>query len=342
MATLELELLDDDNETDWDDHLRESSKGSTYHSLAWLKLLESYSGSELLLFTAMKGQQCIGLFPLFYKRRLTINTLFSPPPSLAVPHLGPVFPHNSTKQSEIESITTGFLDLILEHLRTRMNLRSFYALFHSAPHMVDMRPCIWRGFNVQPLYTYVLGLENGLESIRQGFSQSERRYLKRVERDADTSVEIGDAEDMVRVNDLVKERYLEQGIGYSVHNQYLLDLLERFPEAIFTTKLVKNGETISGMIYVKSGDTLSFWIGGTPLKKKMPGGITRLHWWGIEKARELGLRRYEVMGANTEHLSKNKSKLNPKLAMYFSISKKNLQGRMAEYLYGRFRKRRRG
>jgi len=341
MASLKLELLDTDNEKIWDHYLHGSGQGSVYHSLDWLKLLESYSDSELHLFTAKKGEQCVGLFPLFTRRRFGIITLFSPPPTLAVPYLGPAFPANSTKRSEVESIAIGFLDLVLGYIGSHLNIHPSYSLIHTDPQLVDMRPFSWRGFNVQPLYSYIIGIEPGLDNIRRGFSQSERRYLKRVEKDEDIKVEIGDQQDLVLINDLVKARYNEQGMSYSVPNQYLLDLYEKFPQNIFSTKLIHEGKTVSGMIYVKNNDTLSFWIGGTPPIQRIPGGITLLHWWGMEKAMELELEYYEVMGANTEHLSRYKSKLNPELLTYYAISKKNLQGRFAEFLYKRFRKAKR-
>ena len=341
MGSIRLELLDDGRTTLWDDLLINSTNGSIYHSSAWLRIMERYHGSKLMLFAGKKGEEYIGLFPIFFKKMFMINTLFSPPPSLAVSHLGPIFLDNTSKQSEKEKIMIQFIDSILDYLGSKMNIRSFYSQFHSSHNINDMRPFIWRGFDVRPLYTYNINLNRGLDSIKKDFSQSERRYLNKIIKDEDASLENGNEEDMVKINNMVRTRYADQGISYSVPDDYLLELFKHLPDDIFVTKLLYNGNLISGMIYIKSGNTLSFWIGGTPPEKKISGANTLLHWWGIQKAIELELNYYEVMGANTEHLSKYKSKLNPELSMYFSISKKNLQGRMAKYFCKRFRKQRR-
>jgi len=330
--------MNDKDSAVWEGLLSKTPKSTVYHSYDWLRIMEKYNNSELMLFAARKGEEYIGLFPMFYKKRFLIHTLFSPPQSLAVPTLGPIFLDNSTKQSEKENIAIQFIDLILDYLTGHRKIKSFYSQFQTIADVKDVRPFIWRGFDVRPLYTYNINLNRKLDSIMKDFSQSERRYLNKIIKDEDTSVETGNEEDMVKINNMVRIRYADQGISYSVPDDYLVELFKRFPNEVFVTKLINGGNLMSGMIYIKNGNTLSFWIGGTPPEKKISGANTLLHWWGIQKAVELELNYYEVMGANTEHLSKYKSKLNPELSMYFSISKKNLQGRMAEHFYKRFRK----
>ena len=148
--------------------------------------------------------------------------------------------------------------MILDYLANTLKIRSFYSQFQTTASIEDVRPFIWKGFTAHPLYTYLIPIQDNLEEIKKGFSQSERRYLNRAINDKDIAIETGTEEDLVKVNNAVKKRYESQGIRYSVPDDYLRDVYKYFKEEIFIAKLTHKGEFMSGMIYVKNNNMLSF------------------------------------------------------------------------------------
>ena len=73
----------------WNGHVERSPEATPFHRLEALELFAEYADAELHLLVGTKGQEPVGVFPLFVRRQFGVATAFSPPPALRVPYLGP-------------------------------------------------------------------------------------------------------------------------------------------------------------------------------------------------------------------------------------------------------------
>ena len=78
---------------------------------------------------------------------------------------------------------------------------------------------------------------------------------------------------------------------------------------------------VGGLILVKYKNRIIHWIGGTQPKESIIGANALLHWKVINEGIMNNYDSYELMGANTKHLSKTKSKFNPNIELYFECEK---------------------
>lgn len=74
---------------EWGDALPRSGI-EVFHDPDALAVLDAHTDAEMRLYGAYKGQQAVGLLPVFVDQKSVGRTVFSPPLSLGVPRLGPV------------------------------------------------------------------------------------------------------------------------------------------------------------------------------------------------------------------------------------------------------------
>ena len=85
------------------------------------------------------------------------------------------------------------------------------------------------------------------------------------------------------------------------------------------------------------GDYMGHWIGATQSSTKNKETATLLHWHAIQKSKNAGMLSYDLFGANTENLCLHKSKLNPDLELYFSLTKEDFIGKWSRKFYKKIR-----
>ena len=77
--------------------------GTLFHRWGALEVIEAHSGATMHPLVGYKGQEPVGLFPGFGVTTAGLGTLFSPPPNLLVPYLGPAllnYEKLSTRKAE--------------------------------------------------------------------------------------------------------------------------------------------------------------------------------------------------------------------------------------------------
>ena len=86
---VEVALANQDDIEKWDSYVDRSPQGNAFHYTESLATVAGYSGTELHRLIGYKGQEVVGLFPVFEHRVLGQGALFSPPPNLLIPYQGP-------------------------------------------------------------------------------------------------------------------------------------------------------------------------------------------------------------------------------------------------------------
>ena len=306
------------DEREWKKLEKNPQYGTIFHTWEWLKIAERHTDMKLYPIIGMKGTTVVGIYPIFLHKRL-LRSVFSPPPWIAVPYLGPVIlEYEKLKQDKKESIFIAFQRSVDEFIREEM--RAHYSLIKTAPGILDARPLKWNGYTVEPLYNYVMDLRKGADFIFKNFKKNLRQNINRAKRRG-ISVEEGSKEELEWIYETIVTRYEEQNRKTSFSKGYLIDLFNTFhPQnmKIFVAKY--NGELISGAIKICYKNKLLSWIGHAKTEfRGIPNDL--LQWEAIKWAVMHGLEHYELIGANTERLSRYKSKYNPGLSICFSAKK---------------------
>ena len=327
---IELQMAGNEELKNWDSLIEDSPYGTIFHTLDWLKIVEKHTNTKLYPLIGSKGEEIIGVFPMFYKKKGPLKMVFSPPPKTGIPYMGPVMiGYNKLKQEKKESLLMDFFTGVDNFIHN--NLKPDYIYSELPPGLIDCRPFKWLGYQVEPMYGYLLDISIGLSNLESNFSMQARRNIKKAKKDG-MSIELGSKEELLVLYERLYDRYAEQDRKIPISKDYIIDIFDKyFPENLKVFIIRRQEEIISGGIKLCYKDRIIDWIGQPKTTVRTANDF--LHWgvikWGIEHK----LNYYEILGANTLSISQFKSKLNPSLDIYFGIKKATISGIAAEKLY---------
>jgi len=302
---------------EWTELLPSCRLATPFHQWAWLKLLEKYSGSSFYPLVAMKNETPAALFPLFLKKRV-FNFIFSPPPHMSVPFLGPVFlSDDSLKQNKRESLLLDFQAAASSFIRN--DLKASFTRINLTPGMQDVRAFKWAGYSATPFFNYTTDLSVGKEAVWSGLHKDIRNQVNKA-RNSGIAIRQGSEADFTLLLDFLGGRYIEQGISGSTSRQYFFDVFSSFKDNMQLLCAFSGDEFLGGILDVHFRDSAYSWIGAPKAK---PGVNALLQWCSIESAIEKGLNSYVEIGANTKRLIEFKSKFNHSLSPYFVLQRSN-------------------
>ncbi|HEY3272412.1 MAG TPA: GNAT family N-acetyltransferase [Methanocella sp.] len=320
--------LIDDREL-WDRTVDQSPYGLLFHKWDFLKIAEKHTGWKLLPYGIYKGEKLLSLFPLYYKKDFMLKTVFSPPPMSCIPYLGPTMNAGylsakaSTRESELQQV----VDEVSAEIR-KMSPSFVYAQL--PPMYKDVRPYKWNGFTEVSRFTYFIDLDQPIDSILKGFDKNLRWTLKKV---GELPLEIRQTADTDTFCKLVGNRYREQGLTFPIASpRYLDDLLKAYPDNLKMYFLYNGKEIASVIIICIYKGRLIYWMGNARLDSGIAGNDFMI-WSCIKMAKEEGCREFELQGACERRLWHFKSKYNPRLEVFYAITKKDELGKAAEWAY---------
>ncbi|MFH1722888.1 MAG: GNAT family N-acetyltransferase [Candidatus Altiarchaeota archaeon] len=317
---IHVENLKKTEEEEWDKLVESSPHATLFHKLDFLKPLAKHTKSELALLVGYKKEEKIGGLPIFIQKRSNLKMALSPPREMSIPYLGPILRDwNDLPQYRREPNFHEFIEKADEFLKTEFN--PSYISISTPPNMDDARPFKWAGYEVEPMYNYLLDLRVGKGKLWEGLKKKLRQDITRTKKRGIT-VEEGGKKEFIYVYEQVAERYAEQGKTPSLTKEFLLDVYKNFhPEnlRVFVAKF--EGQYAGGVIEVYFNDRAESWVGSTKVNVSGVSPNDLIQWQTIEWAAEHGLKDYIIIGANTPRLSSYKLKFNPNPSIYFSAKK---------------------
>lgn len=317
---MEVERID---LTEWGEALP-ADGFEVFHTRAALSVLDEHVDGELQLYAGYKGQQPVALMPVVVADRLLSTFVFSPPPALNVPRLGPVLMPNSPKQRKREQVNQRFVEAIIDAVEGETRLELFRMICNA--RYADPRPFRWQDFELATQFTYLLDLDGrDHEEVRAAFSKSLRRDISDAEA-LDVVVERGGLDGARAVYEQTRERYAEQDRSFPLSWEFVSDLVTELAaddRARVYVARSPQGEFLTGITALYSNDDAYFWQGGARTVYEGVSLNSLLHWRIIEDViddppRE-SVSRYDLMGANTERLCRYKSKFGADLVPYYVV-----------------------
>ncbi|MCL9814027.1 GNAT family N-acetyltransferase [Natranaeroarchaeum aerophilus] len=291
-----------------------------FHTPSALSVVADHAPGELRLYGGYKGEQPVGLFPVVVQDRSVGRAVFSPPPGMGIPRLGPIVMPTSPKQRKRERVNRRFTEAVLEELAVEDSLTLFRSICTAA--YTDPRPYRWADMDVETNFTYVLDLEDrSPEDVRRSFSKSLRREIGDGE-ELDLRIEREGVEGARSVYDATRRRYEEQDRAFSLEWPYVRDLVTRLEDrARVYVARTPEGRFLAGITVLYSNDAGYFWQGGTRTTYENVEINSLLHWHVIRDIIEDppidSVTGYDLMGANTERLCQYKSKFGAELVPYY-------------------------
>jgi len=332
---MRLEEIDID---EWDRALP-SSGFEVFHTPEALEVLDEHTSAERRLYGVFKGQEAVGLLPVFVSSYGIGRTVTSPPTGMGVPRLGPIVMPTSPKQRKRESVTREFVELVLAELDTS----SARSLLHMECPVAyeDPRPFQWADLEVGQVFTYVLDLaDRDAEDVRSGFSRDLRKNVRRAD-DTDMTVSVEGVDAAMNVYDDVADRYAEQDEVFPVGRAFYRDLVSALGDRARTyVARGGDGEYLGGILVLYSNDTASFWQGGVGKSYDGVSVNSRLHWAAITDVIDgdvpiegADVTGYDLVGANTPRLCEYKSKFGADLVPYYTVESSGVGMSVAKRAY---------
>lgn len=306
--------------------------GTVFHTDDVLTTLAEHGGGRLHRLVGKKGQEIRGLFPVFEIRRGPVSTVFSPPPRMGVPNMGPVLlNYEKLKQRKFDRTNRQFVEEALEWIRETIGPK--YTRIEAVTDYIDTRPFQWNDFEVTPRHTYEIDLTGGEEAVISQFRGGLRSNIQGCE--VNYEVFEGDEDDVTYILRNVAERFEEQGKSYDIDVPYVTDLYRAVPKRRMRPYVgTIEGERVAGIVALEFGERVYFWQGGWKPDTKIPINDL-LHWHIICEAIDRGVETYDLTGANTHRLSRYKAKFNPELSPYYEIERGTRVMTLASDIYRR-------
>ncbi|KYH25602.1 hypothetical protein HAPAU_22770 [Halalkalicoccus paucihalophilus] len=310
-----------------------------FHTPEALAVLDEHADGELHLLGARKGEQPLALVAAFVRRNSLGTAIFSPPPGMGVPRLGPILMPTSPKRRKREKLNREFTDAVVEQL-VGDGSRTLFRMECPAGYE-DPRPYLWADFEVRNAFTYVLEVDGDTDALLSSFSKSLRREV----RDAgELPIEVGieGTTGARAVYEDTRARYAEQDEPFPLEWPYVRDLVEALGErARVYVARDPDGEFLSGITVLYSNDLAYFWQGGARATYDGVSVNSALHWRIVEDLAtdpDLdGVKKYDLMGANTERLCRYKSKFSADLVPYYVVESNGAAMTLAKTAYSLLR-----
>jgi len=293
-----------------------------FHTASGLAVLDRHAPGDLLCLGGYRGKQLVGMLPVFVRDAGRARVVSSPPPGMAVPHLGPIVMPTSPKQRKREKVNREFTNGVLDALGVESSTTPCRVLGH--PDYTDPRPYRWADLSVEPSFTYRLQVgDRSLDEILGSFSRSLRREIRSGE-DLDIEIETEGLDGGKTVFRETEARYAEQDEGFGPSWPYVRDVIADLDERsrVYVAR-DPDGKYLGGVITLFSNDAAYYWLGGARTTHEGVSINSLLHWRIIRDIAEdppiESVAKYDLVGANTERLCRYKSKFGADLAPSYVI-----------------------
>jgi hypothetical protein len=317
--SIDIRILDDEDE--WDRYVDRSDGTNLFHRYAALDVQARYTDAELYPLAGFKGQEAVGVFPVFEIRKGPVSAAFSPPPEIRIPYLGPALLNvDKLKQRKRERRQKRFVENCLDVIEEEIGPK--YTHVRTDERFEDLRPFIWNDHDVTPTYTYVVDLDADEETIKARFSSDARSNIRDGD-DADYAIEEGGYTAIEKIMEQVRSRYEAQDVSFHLPTALVADLFDRLPDGyVRPYTLYVEGDFIGGILALDDGERVYRWQGGVRTDADVDIATNDLLDWRVmADARERGRSYYDLVGADDPRINRYKAKFGPEVASYHSVEK---------------------
>lgn len=314
----ELDLAADAGE--WNRYVERSDETNPFYRAEALQLQAEETDTTLHALAGFKGQEAVGLFPVFAVEKGPLTAAFSPAPYSWSCYLGPALVNVSKlKRRKVDRRNRRFVEGCLEWIET--DLSPVYSKFVTG-EFDDVRPFVWNDYDVQPGHTYVVDLDRPEEELLGRFSSDARNNVRNA-RDEAYVVEEGDGDDVEAIVEQVAARYESQDRPFQLSPDYARSLYERLPDGAIRPYTCRIDDSfVGGILVVESDRTRYRWQGGVKVDGDVDLSINDvLDWHVMRDGLRDGIEHYDLVGAGVPSINRYKAKFDPRLETNYTITR---------------------
>ncbi|QLK26736.1 GNAT family N-acetyltransferase [Natrinema zhouii] len=318
--SVEIRILDPRTDADeWNRYVERSDGSNPFFRAEALRLQAEYTDTTPFLLAGFKGQEPVGIFPVFEYTRGPVTGVFSPAPHSWTSYLGPALLNvDKLKQRKADRRIKRFIEGCLEWIDTELS--PLYSKFVTA-EFEDIRPFVWNEYDVEPGHTYVVDLEGTEDELLKRFSSDARSNIRNADEETYT-IEEGDTDDVERIIEKVRERYESQDQPFRLRPEFARSLHEQLPDGAIRPYVCRvDGEFLGGILVVESDRTRYRWQGGVKPDADVDIAINDLlDWYVMRDGLRKGIEEYDLVGAGVPSINRYKAKFNPRLETHYEIT----------------------
>lgn len=331
---IEVTRLDTDEREWWNRQVERTAEAMPFHRYEALEAIAEASDTTLHPLRGLKGEEPVGLLPLFSKQRGPLNFVYSPPTQVQVPYLGPLLLNTGQlKQRKAEKWHSRFIDGCLDWVDAHLD--SDHIDIRTIDRYPDARPFMWNDMDVEPAYTYVVDISLDEDELLQRFSSGARKSIRDAD-EYDYTVEEGGERVIRRVLGQLRQRYEGDDEEYQgVPPEFAVDLYRALPDGQMRPYECRlEGEYVGGGIVLESGDTAYAWRGGAKTRLDFPVNEL-MDWHTMRRAAERGKTRFDFVGAMKPRLCEYKAKFSPEVRVMYIARRRTRRMEMVSSVYNR-------
>ena len=280
-----------------------SPQRTVFSRLEFVTALASATGLEVAVLFVANGGEDVAAAAVPWRRRGPYREILIPP----LTPFSAVILNKEPAENEIHGRTSE-LERLLAGLEDHFDV----VRLHLPPALRDVRPASWRGWDVQPFYTYVAPLP----SPPSGWSTNTARTFEKLRPEYKASTLGGAASDLARLS----------AAGYRRHGRRPpsdADRLEAIVDAVTAAGLASvysvrgraTGAVEAAVVVVRSGAEAAYWLAGSEPGPAMTVLIGEL----LEDLAAKGVAHLDFVGANTPGIAEFKRKFGSSLVPYYRI-----------------------
>ncbi|SDD39420.1 GNAT family N-acetyltransferase [Natrinema hispanicum] len=304
---------------EWNRYVERSDDSNPFFRAEALRLQAVDTDTILHLLAGFKGQETVGIFPVFEYTKGPVTGAFSPAPHSWTTYLGPALLNvDKLKQRKADRRIKRFIEGCLEWIDTELS--PLYSKFVTGT-LDDVRPFVWNDYDVKPSHTYVVDLDGSEEELLNRFSSDARSNIRNADEDSYT-IEEGDTDDVERIVEKVRQRYESQGQPFRLSVDFARAVHEQLPDGAIRPYICRvDGEFLGGILVVESDRTRYRWQGGVKPDADVDIAINDLLDWHVMRdGLHAGIEEYDLVGAGVPSINRYKAKFNPRLETHYEIT----------------------
>ena len=304
---------------EWNRYVERSDDSNPFFRAEALRLQAIDTDTTAHLLAGFKGQEAVGIFPVFEYTKGPVTGAFSPAPHSWTTYLGPALLNvDKLKQRKADRRIKRFIEGCLEWIDTELS--PLYSKFVTGT-LDDVRPFVWNDYDVKPSHTYVVDLDGSEEELLNRFSSDARSNIRNADEDSYT-IEEGDTDDVERIVEKVRQRYESQGQPFRLSVDFARAVHEQLPDGAIRPYICRvDGEFLGGILVVESDRTRYRWQGGVKPDADVDIAINDLLDWHVMRdGLHTGIEEYDLVGAGVPSINRYKAKFNPRLETHYEIT----------------------
>ena len=311
MAAFKVRNLEPEELTIWDSFVDSSPQGSVFSKSIWL---DAVSDNYRVL-GCFKNGELLGGIALVQKKIGWINTLRVP---VLTPFQGIIFGHNP-KMSDLRR--TSIQHEIINNILNFLDKRYKRIVFNNYYSLKDVRPFIWKGYDVTVKYSFTIDLAEP-DKLLQNMESRTRYEIKKGERNGIVVFKDNDIEKFDDLHRLVYEKQRKKCpvSTQQLHRIHNILSLRDICNIYFAAN--KDG-TLCSAIFIVTDKDVAYYLMGASHPDFRANGSTSLALWTAIKELSTKFREFDLVGANIPSIAMFKRGFGGKLKSYYRIEKIN-------------------